>query len=66
MTLGRVLKHCIKKYERRFFIGVRIFNVWRRNRELTRRCFLANYYIIEYYIMFPNGRKIWHKYGTNC
>ena len=43
-----------------------LFLFWWRCGELTRRCFLANYYIIKYYIMFPIGRKIWHKYGTNC
>lgn len=46
MTLGRVLKHCIKKYERRFFIGVRIFNVWRSvsnvNRILLHQTILFN------------------------
>ncbi len=29
MALWRVLKHCIKKYERRFYFGVRIFHICR-------------------------------------
>ena len=37
---------------------------WRRERDATGLWFFTNYYIIEYYIMFYNVRKIWHKYGT--